>query len=93
MSSRLPHVLLVGVGGNWGSKPWSDPCLPEFEIDDDRLEAPLEAAFSRIASEGMEAELGPLLSRHFRENEGRRVPNRVARPVSGDSTALRFLYR
>jgi hypothetical protein len=90
VSSGASKMLLVGVGGSWGSKVFSSTCRAEFEIDDDRLDAPREAAFSRCASAAIDAELGPFLNRHFRENEGNLVPSRVASPDNGDSTALRF---
>lgn len=42
-SSRLSKMLLVGVGGICGSIV----CRAEFDNDDDRLEAALEADVSR----------------------------------------------
>lgn len=92
ISSRLSNRLRVGVGGIWGSNDLSNVCLAEFDTDDDRLDAPLEAAFSRCASEVVVAAFISFLDRHFFEKEGNLVPKRVASPVSGDS-CLRFLNR
>lgn len=67
-------------------------CRAEFDIEDDRLDAPLEAALSPCGSEVMIAALIPFLDRHFLEKDGNLVPKRLAMPVSGDS-CLRFLNR
>lgn len=61
-------------------------------MEDDRLDAALEAALSRCVSEVMVPELIPFLDRHFLEKEGNLVPKRIARPARGDS-CLRFLHR
>jgi hypothetical protein len=92
MSSRLSKILWVGVGGICGSNDLSNACRVEFDIDDDRLDGPLEAAFSCCVSEVTVAALIPFLDRHFLEKDGNLVPMRFARPVSGDS-CLRFLNR
>ena len=91
VSSHPSNMLLVGVGGSWGSKLLSKVCRVEVEIDDERLEGPLEVALSRFTSDIIEDALAPFLKRHFREKEGNRVPNREARPLRGDSAARRFL--
>jgi len=67
----------------------SNACRAELETDDDRLDAPRDAAFSLCASNAVDtAEFTPLLNFHFRENEGNLVPNRVARPVKAVSCLL-----
>ena len=80
----------MGVGGICASNTVSSPGRTEFEIEEDRLEGEL---LSRIVSDFRDAELAPFRSLNFRENEGKRVPNRVARPLSADSLPLRFLVR
>ena len=91
-SSRDPKTLLVGVGGIWkGSYERSNGWRVEFEIEDERLEAARETEYSGWAS-AVNSGLG-FLKRNFRENDGNRVPNRVARPAIGDSIALLFFER
>ena len=46
-SSRSSKMLFVGVGGDWTSKDRSNPCLIEFDIEDDRLDVVRDLAFSR----------------------------------------------
>lgn len=42
--SRLPKMLLVGVGGKWRSEVLSRGLRPEFDLDDDLLEGAFEVA-------------------------------------------------
>ena len=67
-SSGVSKMLLVGVGGSWGSNVLSNACRAEFEIEEDRLDASREAFISRCTSAFSEVALTPFLNRHFREN-------------------------
>lgn len=56
-----------------------------MEIDEDRLDGPLEAGLSLCASDIMDVELASRFSRHLREKDGNRVPILVASPLIGES--------
>ena len=61
-------------------------------MDDDRLEAALDAAASRAVSDAIEfAELDVFFRRHFREKDGNLVLMRSVRLDRELSFALRFL--
>lgn len=85
VASSLPYTLLVGVGG-----VWSHSGRAEFDIEDERLDGVL---LSLRASDLSEVELAPFRSLNFREKEGKRVPNLVARPLNALSLLRRFLGR
>ncbi len=96
-------AISIGTDGSWSScrsellflggkdhcpSSWSMPGAREPVMEDERLEGAYEGVDDRVPCDINAEDL--FLSDHRLESEGKRLPNRVAMLLDGDSPDLRF---